>query len=255
MRFALTLLFACLLSGMSALAAPGKDFYQIRIYRLKNNEQLSAVRQFLKDSWVPAVHRAGIGKIGVFEPVGIDTASVKFIYIIIPFRSEKEWRALDGKLLRDEAFVSSSQSFRNAPADRQPYERMESILLKAFEGQKRLVLPAKKGGTVFELRSYESPTERLHEKKVAMFENEEIALFKKLSFNVVFYARVVSGSHMPNFMYMPSFSSVDDRNAHWKTFGEDPQWKEMSARPENENKVSVSHIDSILMQSAGSSDW
>ncbi|MGZ5191416.1 MAG: NIPSNAP family protein [Flavisolibacter sp.] len=69
-----------------------------------------------------------------------------------------------------------------------------------------------------------------------------------------FYAKVIFGTRMPNFVYMPSFSSVDDRNAHWKTFGNDPDWKAMQAKPEYENKVSVSRIESILMKAAEYSD-
>jgi hypothetical protein len=65
----------------------------------------------------------------------------------------------------------------------------------------------------------------------------------------------VSGSHMPNFMYMPIFESVEQRNAQWKRFGDDSVWKDISTRPENENKVSVSHIDSILMHATEYSDF
>jgi hypothetical protein len=120
-----------------------------------------------------------------------------------------------------------------------------------------MVLPASKNSErVFELRSYESPTEHLHEKKVAMFNTGgEIEIFNRLKFNPVFYAKVLSGSKMPNFMYMPIFESVENRNAQWKVFGDDPQWKDISTRPENENKVSVSHIDSILMHSTEYSDF
>ncbi|MEO6638179.1 MAG: NIPSNAP family protein, partial [Ginsengibacter sp.] len=109
---------------------------------------------------------------------------------------------------------------------------------------------------VFELRSYESPTAHLHIKKMAMFNTGgEIEIFNRLGFNPVFYAKVLSGSHMPNFMYMPIFTSVEERNAQWKRFGEDAVWKDISTRPENENKVSVSHIDSILMHAADYSDF
>ncbi len=83
----------------------------------------------------------------------------------------------------------------------------------------------------------------------------EIEIFNRLGFNPVFYAKVVSGSHMPNFMYMPVFENVDQRNAEWKRFGEDATWKDISNRPENENKVSVSHIDSILMHATDYSDY
>src|SRR4051794_11125661 len=66
---------------------PEKDFYQIRIYRLKSNEQLQKLDSFLKLAWLPAVHRAGIGKIGVFQPLANDTAAVKSVYVFIPFPS------------------------------------------------------------------------------------------------------------------------------------------------------------------------
>ena len=154
-------------------------------------------------------------------------------------------------------YSSSAKSFIEAPSDKAPYERMESILLDAFSGQGHLLLPAAKNAErVFELRSYESPTLHLAEKKMAMFNTGgEIQIFNRLKFNPVFYAKVVSGSHMPNFMYMPVFESVEQRNAQWKLFGEDAAWKDISTRPENENKVSVSHIDSILMHSTAYSDF
>ena len=203
------------------------------------------------------MHRTGIRNIGVFKPVTNDTAIVKFVYVLIPFGSLDEWMRLTDKLNKDVAFNTSAKNFIESNAANPPYIRIESILLEAFSGQPNLVLPASKNAErIFELRSYESPNEHLYEKKVAMFNTGgEIELFTRLGFNPVFYARVISGSHMPNFMYMPIFESVEKRDAQWKVFGNDPQWKDISTRPENENKVSVSHIDSILMHSADYSDF
>jgi hypothetical protein len=233
------------------------DFYQIKIYHLKNNEQVAQVDQYLKDAYLPALHRYGIKNIGVFKPIANDTAAVKFIYVLIPFNSSEAWMNLDQKLTIDAAYLASAKSFIEAPADKAPYERMESVLLDAFSGQRHLVIPATKNAErVFELRSYESPTLHLAEKKMAMFNTGgEIQIFNRLKFNPGFYAKVVSGSHMPNFMYMPIFESVEHRNAQWKIFGDDAAWKDISTRPENENKVSVSHIDSILMHSTEYSDF
>src|SRR4029079_4477380 len=137
------------------------------------------------------------------------------------------------------------------------YERYESILLEAFSAQPNLLLPkVKSAERIYELRSYASHTENLHLKKMAMFNTGgEIPLFNRLGFNPVFYGKVLSGSHMPNFMYMPIFESVEKKDAQWKIFGNDPQWKDISTRPENENKVSVSHIDSIVMHSTDYSDY
>ncbi len=252
------LLFFLLTAVSFSFSAPiKKDFYQIKIYHLKNNEQVSAVDWFLKDVYLPAMHRAGIKNIGVFKPIANDTAAMKLIYVFIPFTSSASWMDIAGKLEKDAVYKNDAKSFNEAASDNAPYERMESILLDAFPGQPNLVLPKTKNpDRVFELRSYESPTENLHQKKMAMFNTGgEIKIFNRLKFNPVFYAKVISGSRMPNFMYMPIFENVDERNAQWKRFGEDPLWKDISTRPENENKVSVSHIDSSVMHATDYSDF
>ena len=255
-----TLFIIAMLAALSPVVNGEKvkhNFYQIKIYHLKTNEQVDQVDQYLKNVYMPALHRLGIKNIGVFKPIANDTSSVKLIYVLIPFNSAEAWMKLEESLAKDIAYTSLSKNFREAPADKPPYEKMESILLDAFSGQEHLFLPASKNGErVFELRSYESPTENLSEKKIAMFNTGgEIDIFKRLGFNPVFYAHVVSGNHMPNFMYMPVFENVQQRDAQWRIFGSDPQWKEISAKPENENKVSVSHIDSILMHSTSYSDY
>ena len=245
-----------------SLSASGKsskkDFYQIKIYNLKSTEQVAAVDQYLKNAYLPALHRAGISKVGVFKPIANDTAQLKRIYVFIPFRSLKEWEKLPHTLDKDVTYQSAANEFIHAPADKKPFERIESILLEAFDMHTRFVLPGLKNPLserVYELRSYESPTEHLHKTKVKMFnEGGEIALFKRLNFNAVFYGKVLSGSRMPNLMYMTTFENMDDRNAHWKAFGSSPEWKTMSALPEYENKVSVSRNETILMRPADYSD-
>ncbi len=143
-----------------------QDFYQIKVYHLKNNEQIEQVDDYLKNVYLPALHRLGIKSIGVFKPISNDTATVKFIYVFIPFNSAEAWMKLQENLKKDAAFISSAKSFIEAPFDKSPYERMESILLEAFSGQGHLLLPATKNAErIFELRSYESPTEKLAEKK------------------------------------------------------------------------------------------
>ena len=250
--FALVIFFLPIISSAKA-----DHIYQIKIYHLKNNEQVAAVDAYLKNAYLPALHKMGLRDIGVFKPIANDTAAMKYIYVVIPFLSLQQWMNLDDALHNDVAYTINAKDFIEAPADNAPYERMESIILDAFPGQDHLVVPpSKDADRVFELRSYESPTLHLAEKKMAMFNTGgEIQIFNRLKFNPVFYAKVISGSHMPNFMYMPVFNSVADRDAQWKVFGNDPKWKEISNDPVNENKVSVSHIDSILMHSTDYSDY
>ncbi len=235
-----------------------KDFYQIKIYNLKSIEQVIAVDQYLKNAYLPALHRAGINKVGVFKPIANDTAQVKKIYVFIPFHSMKKWEKLPELLDKDVSYQSNASEYTNAAADKKPFERIESILLEAFPMHTHFEMSGLKNPLaerIYELRSYESPTEHLHKTKVRMFnEGGEIALFKRLGFNAVFYARVLSGSKMPNLMYLTTFENMAEHDAHWKAFGSSPEWKSLSAMPEYENKVSVSRNETILMHPTEYSD-
>ena len=251
------IIFSFVVLSFNSYSKPtNKIVFQFRIYHLKDDQQVGMTDSFLQNALLPALHRFGIKSIGVFKPLANDTAADKLIYVLIPFNSLDQWMKIMDRLQTDAAFKKAGESFLHADAKMPAFQRMESILLNAFDGQPGLDLPKQKDpDRVFELRSYESPTLHLADRKRAMFNNDEMEIFSRLRFNPVFYAEVISGSHMPNLMYMPIFKSVEDRNAQWKVFGNDPKWKEISADPKYENKVSVSHIDSILMHSTGYSDY
>jgi len=249
-------LFLFTLSQSSYSKPKNKDFYQLRVYHLKDDSQVTMTDDFLKNAYLPALHRLGIKNIGVFKPITNDTASDKRIYVLIPFSSSEQWVTISDKINSDPAFNASAKDFVAADSKTPPYVRMESVLLEAFPKQPHLVFPEQKDAErIFELRSYESPTLHLARKKMDMFNKDEINIFNRLGFDPVFYGKVISGSRMPNLMYLPVFKSVEDRDAQWKVFSNDAKWKEISSDPENENKVSVSHIDSILMHSTDYSDY
>src|SRR6476659_5505171 len=104
------------------------DFFEIKIYHLKNNEQVEQVDQYLKNVYIPALHRSGIKNIGVFKPIANDTAVVKFIYVLISFKSQSAWTNLDRNLAQDPVFTSSGKSFREAPSDATRGERCRKDL-------------------------------------------------------------------------------------------------------------------------------
>jgi hypothetical protein len=113
-----------------------------------------------------------------------------------------------------------------------PYVRIETILLEAFPTCRITPPPGPAQGysadRIYELRSYEGPTEQYFANKVQMFnQGGEITLFDKLGFHAVFYASVLSGAHMPNLMYMTSFDNMAARDEHWKNFRRDPTWKQL----------------------------
>ena len=84
-------------------------------------------------------------------------------------------------------------------------------------------------------------------------EGGEIALFKRLNFNAVFYASVIAGSHMPNLMYMTSYENKADRDEHWKNFSSSPEWKKLTVMPEYQN--SVSKNEQVFLHATTYSDY
>ena len=251
------LIFSLVVLSFNGYSKPtNKSVFQFRVYHLKNEKQVSMTDSFLQNALLPALHRFGIKNVGVFKPLANDTAVDKLIYVLIPFNSLDQWMKITDRLQSDDIFKKAGADFLHADAKMPAFQRMESILLSAFDGQAGLDLPKQKDANrIFELRSYESPTLHLAQKKMDMFNKDEINIFNRLGFDPVFYGKVVSGNRMPNLMYMPVFKSVEDRNAAWKIFGNDPKWKEISTDPANENNVSVNHIDSILMHSTSYSDY
>jgi hypothetical protein len=83
-------------------------------------------------------------------------------------------------------------------------------------------------------------------------EGKEIELFKTLNFNALFYSKVIIGRSMPNLLYITRFSNLADREAHWKSFVEDPIWKQMSNLSIYLNTVSKADI--VLMHAKPYSD-
>ena len=211
----------------------------------------------MRESYLPGLHKKGINRIGVFKPLLNDTAADKLIYVVLPLKTLQQLIALPEQLFNNKDFLQSGKEYLEAPYKNPPYTRMEKIVLKAFQLAPVMNLPqliGPKKERIFELRSYESATEKLYHNKVKMFnEGGEITLFARLNFNSVFYAEVISGSHMPNLMYMTSFENIADRDAHWKTFGADPEWKKISSMPEYQNNVSKADI--TLMHAAEYSDY
>ena len=80
---AMFLLFLAAVSFKS-FGAPKQEYYEIRIYHVWGGQE-GKVDAFLKDAYLPALHRAGISKAGVFKPVETDMESGKLIFLSAPY--------------------------------------------------------------------------------------------------------------------------------------------------------------------------
>jgi hypothetical protein len=243
-------------NGFSSVPAK-QQYFEIIIYHISDKSQEGRVDAYLKDVYLPALHRANIPIVGVFKPVETDTASGKLIYVFIPFNTIDQFMQLPGLLEQDKVFAETGKSFVDADFNEPPYKRYESILLKAFLNMPQFIAPkftTYPSERIYELRSYESATEAKAVKKIEMFNlGGEIDLFKSLNFNAAFYGEVLVGSHKPNLMYMTTFENMVSHDAHWKSFTTHPAWMKLKEMPEYMN--TVSRNSSFLLHPTAYSDF
>ena len=153
-----------------------------------------------------------------------------------------EFSLLEDTLMKDKAHLEAGGAYLNAPYDNPPYQRIASVVMKAFiemPKMKASKLDGPRKDRIYELRSYEAATEDLYKRKVDMFNaGGEVKLFDRLGFNAVFYAEVLAGAQMPNLMYMTTHANKETRDTNWEAFVDSPEWKALKVLPKYQNTVS-----------------
>jgi len=238
-------------------AAPKQQYYEIKIYRIKDSGQAGTIDKYLKDAFIPAMHRAGISKIGVFKPVEADTAFGKLIYVFIPYNTADECFKLVTLLENDKTYQTAGKDFIDAPFDNPPFVRYESVFMKAFSRMPQFRVTSYTtpvSERIYELRSYESATEAKALKKIKMFnEGGEIGIFEKIGANPVFWGQVLLGSQKPRLMYMTTYADMKSHDEHWLAFRNTPEWKTISSMEEYKN--STSKTKAFLLHPTDYSDF
>jgi len=234
-----------------------REFYQLTVYHFRDAAQEKMLDTYLQNALLPALHKINFKNIGVFKNHSNDTITDKTLYVLVPIKSVEDVMKIQSKLTKDKDYLAAGSEYLNAVYTAAPYSRMETILLHAFSLAPELQLPKLNGvrrDRIYELRSYESATEKIFKNKVQMFnEGDEVGLFKRLNFNASFYGEVVAGGKMPNLMYMTCHENKPTRDANWKKFVDDPYWKKLSGMPEYQHNVS--HIDISFLYPTEYSDY
>jgi len=240
-HFILPLLFIMAGNCLFAFEKSKQAYFQLKVYHYENDEQEKVIDQYLESAYLPALHKLGFKEVGVFKPLENAAGQDRLVYVFISAADFSLLVNLDQRLAKDQKYLEAGKVYIEAGYSNPPFKRLETIWMKAFEGMPKSALPklsAEKNKRIYELRSYEAATEQLSANKIAMFNNGEIDIFKKLNFNAVFYGQVIAGSTMPNLMYLTAFENMEDRNIHWKDFG--PLYKPMQDLPQYQNNVSKS---------------
>lgn len=219
-----------------------QEYYQLKIYSFETDAQEQVTDDYLKNAFLPALKQFDIQNIGVFKPRPTDAITPKKTYVLIPFSSLVQFRLLDDALSSNKSYREKGKAYLTAAHDQPPYQRIESVLMKAFIDMPKMQaskLDGLRKERIYELRSYEAATEELYKKKVDMFNaGGEVKLFDRLGFNAVFYAEVLSGPTMPNLMYMTTHANQETRDANWKKFVDSPEWSKLKVMPKYQNTVS-----------------
>jgi hypothetical protein len=243
--------------GNAQKKAAKEEYYQLRIYQYRSAGQEQQLEAYLQHALLPAVHRAKISAAGVFKALANDTAMVKKIYVVMPLKTIVQWEQLEDKIYADKQYQAAAASYLDAPNKQGVYDRVETLVLKIFPGAHTFRLPkmnSAKTDRIYELRSYESSTERQHRNKVEMFiAGGETVIFDRLGMSPVFYGRVIAGSKMPNLVYMTVHANMEARNQNWQNFGKDTAWQTLKKDPRYQNNVS--HIDITYLKATSYSDF
>lgn len=226
----------------------GREYYQLRRYQLRSGPESKLVNSYLSEALIPGLNRLGIKPVGVFsQEIGAGNPS---IYVLIPSMSVELLAAADLHLEQDTEYMKAGEQFLQAPATEPAYERVESSLLLAFQGHPKLTTSSAATGNhsrVFELRTYESPSERDHRRKIEMFHTGEFEIFQRAGFSQVFYGDTLVGPRMPNLTYMIGFDGLSERDAKWKAFFTDPEWKKLVANPKFAFESIVSNVNNYIL--------
>jgi hypothetical protein len=249
---------AGILAGSAAPAAaqPSKKaVFEMRWIRMRNgsDNQSQRINGFLSKSVIPALQRAGAGPIGVFSPVyGGHTPSV---LVVSQYASMAAYETAVEKVLSggasDKELAKERESAYSTPGLN--YVRMEVSLLRGFDSMPAIELPpteGRKAGRIFELRVYESNNYHTLQRKVKMFDDGEIDIFRKSDMLPVFFGETIAGPNMPNLTYLLGFDDMAHREKAWGVFARSPEWQKLRSQPGLSDAEIVSNISSMILRPA-----
>jgi hypothetical protein len=247
----------------SVQAAPdprggSRDVYELRAYSLKPGKG-PLLEEYLSKAFIPAMNRLGLGPVGVFvENVPADKSGTPpekiTVYVLVVLASADQAVTLPARLAADPEHQKAGANYLNAtPAD-PVYDRIETSLHLAIEKMPKLARPDATQPRLLNLRIYESHNERAAAKKIEMFNLHEMPIFQRVGLTPVFFSQTICGTNMPNLTYMLVFPDDAGRQAAWKHFGGDDEWKKLKSVPEYADKEIVSHITNKILTPASYSE-
>lgn len=233
-----------------ALAIPPslpRAWFELRFFHLRNDFERLRLDTLLKDVYLPASNRLGFGPVGFFNvSVG---PSMPMLVGLTSYPSLAAMEMALDQLASDSAWNKAMEEF--SKPQEPAYARMESRLIRAFASMPSIEVPPQDPGRaprVFELRVYESRNLKTSQMKIKMFEEGEIAIFRKTGLLPLFFGQTVVGTGLPSLTYMLAYDSVEAREENWRKFISHPDWIKLRAMPGYSDAEIVSNIHSCFLR-------
>lgn len=246
--------FLAAAGGSLGLAVPARpaDSKQMIIellhLRMRNtpDNMVQRTNEFFGKSWLPAMQRAGVTPVGAFTSL-IGEGS-PFLLLVSQYPTLAAWETSREKLMVDSEYSKARDGYYAGPLQ---YVRADVTLLRGFPTMPAIEVPpalSDKRSRIFELRTYESNNRKTLARKVKMFDEGEIAVFRKVNITPVFFGETLAGQNMPNLTYMVAYDDLAAREKAWTAFGSHPEWVKMRGQPGVSDGEIVSNISNSIVR-------
>jgi NIPSNAP len=224
-----------------------REYYQFVTLRLQSGPQVSRMLGWFEKRAFPIFEKHKFGPIGIFNVnVGPDIPSV---VAIIPYLSLAQMESLWAELASDPDWRAARGELDTGDP---PFYREDVALRRAtpFAQPLKATAPGEPAHKVYELRIYESPTERqlgyLHNR----FAGGEIDVFHKSGIHPVLYSDTLIGPNMPNMAYLIPFENEGSRENAWAAFGQNPDWQRIRDESVRKGGEIVRNITNMFLSPA-----
>lgn len=226
-----------------------RDYYELRAYRLRTGGSPALLEGYLEKAFLPALNRRGVKNVGVFTELEVDkkaaTSKPKAdtpLWVLVPHASLESFVSVSADLNADATVQAAAADYLGTAKANPAFDRIDTWLYRAFAGLPQMELPgfsqSRTPTRVFEMRDYESHSERAALSKMAMFNNGEIPLMKGLGMSPMLYGQGLAGPNLPHLRYFTGGADLAAHLAGWAKFGTDPRWKAMSSDPQYKDNTS-----------------
>lgn len=245
-----------------------KQVLELRTYTLKDESVVPAVDKYMSEALIPALNRLGISPVGAFKlapqqpaaPAAANAATPQAtaagigqsdsplpspkLMLLLPAKDATTIAMVNARVAADGAYQKAADDYLKASSDQPLIGRISSELLVSFDAWPEVKVPKQAAAgseRLYELRTYESPSEQLGHLKVEMFNSGEVPIFLDCQIQPVFMGQAVIGGVMPNLTYMTVYNNAEELAAAWKRFADHPQWKVLREEPKYKGTVTKIH--------------